>query len=338
MFCVECGREGEVYDGLCAACFLERNRFTRMPTKIDLRQCAHCLEFMIGGGWRPFDSLEEAAIRAALDGIEVRADASLGEVKVDVLPEDGSNLRVSIDAEVWARGLVKHETLQTTVRVKRTSCPRCSKIKGSYFESIIQVRARDRAMDREEKLEVLEEVERRVSASGDRDQFISKVEELHGGFDVYLSSTSLGGRLIRELTALYGAERKESSSLVGVKQGKEVYRVTHLLRLPAYRQGDIVLFRSAPHLVEAIASNRTRLLRLHDHLRLSVDNKDLHDSRVIGHPSDVREAVVVSEGREELQVLHPVTYLTVEVRRPGGMEVGETVRVFLHDGELFMLP
>ena len=339
-FCVECGKEGPVYEGLCPECFLNRNRFTEIDDHLDLMCCGHCSDCLVSGSWRKFQDLEEAAAEMAVHSMKVRKDAHLGKVEVSVNTLDANNLEVVISVEVTFRDLSKWEELETTVRVKGTSCPRCSKIMGSYFESIIQVRSRDRKMEQGEKEEVLGEIEDRVerAAVDNRDLFISKIEELHGGFDVYLSSNSLGRSIAKELVAMYGAETKESSSLVGKKEGKDVYRITFLVRLPAYRLHDIIAHEGEMYIVDGISSMSTRLRKLSDHSPVTIQNQDLEKARVRGRENDLMDAVVVSETETEVQVMHPITYMTFELRKPPGLSIGDSVRVFSYEGELYLVP
>lgn len=177
MFCVECGEEGPVYENLCAHCFLEKNEFSKVPEKIDLFRCSHCQEFRINKEWID-DHLEAAVSRAAVDSIRLREGADAGEIKVGLTREDRNSYTVHLSVEVEVEGLHKWEDLETMVRVKGTSCPKCSKIKGSYFESILQIRSRDRSMPLDEMREVLHRIEERVDkvARNNREVFISKVE------------------------------------------------------------------------------------------------------------------------------------------------------------------
>lgn len=341
MFCVECGKEGKTYDSLCAQCFLSRNRFTEIDDHIDLTRCSHCLEFLIDGDWASFNTMEEAVADIAVRSIKVRDRASVESIEVDVRPLDRNNYEAAMGVVVEVEDLKKAENLVATIRVKGASCPKCSKIMGSYFESIIQVRTRDRSMSDEEKDAILSEIEEIVERASEdnRDLFISRLEELHGGFDVYLSSNNLGRSISRELAAAHGAETKESSSLVGKKEGKDVYRITFLVRLPAYRLHDVISYEGEMYFVEAVSSGSTRLRDLIRHQQLTLPNSDLEKAKVRARESDILEAVVVSESEGELQVLHPITYRTVEVKRPLGFRTqGDTVRVFSHEGELYLIP
>lgn len=339
MFCVECGKEGPLYEGLCESCFLRKNQFTLVPKTVDLLRCNHCLEFLIGGKWQRCAALEEAVAEAI--PIQVRMGAEVTGIEIDITPQDARNYGVELEIAVRVYDLEKRERHRTLVRLKGTSCPRCSRIKGSYFESIIQVRSRNRPLERGEIDELMGYIEMRVESAAEqsRDMFISKVEELHGGFDVYLSSNSLGRAIARELAAMHGAEFKESSSLVGKKEGKDVYRMTFLVRLPTYRLGDIVSFDQSLYRVEAISHTATRLQELRTHERITVSNTDLEDVRVKGREEDLMDAVVVSETEEELQLLHPVSYVVVEVKKPDGFRaIRETVKVFSHEGDLYLVP
>lgn len=341
MFCVECGKEGKTYDSLCAKCFLSRNTFTEIDDHIDLIRCSHCLEFLIDGEWASFDTMDEAVADIAVRSMKVRGRASVESVEVGVKPLDRNNYEATIKVVVEVEDLKKAENLAATIRVKSASCPKCSKIMGSYFESIIQVRTRGRSMSDEEKDSILNEIEDIVERASEdnRDLFISKLEELHGGFDVYLSSNSLGRSISRELAAAHGAETKESSSLVGKKEGKDVYRITFLVRLPAYQLHDVISYGGELYFVEAISSSSTRLRGLIRHQQLTLPNSNLEKAKVQARESDLLEAVVVSETEGELQVLHPITYHTFEMKRPLGFRTqGDTVLAFSHDGELYLIP
>ncbi|MFP4196500.1 MAG: 60S ribosomal export protein NMD3 [Thermoplasmatota archaeon] len=341
MFCVECGREGPTYEGLCGPCYLDRHRFAHIDEKVDLYRCGHCQEFCIDGEWTQIDSLEEAVSQAAVRALRVREDVSVQDIQVSIHPQDGSNLLVHLTLEMGFQDLEKTEELETKVRVKGTSCPRCSRIKADYYESILQIRSRDRSLGQEEKDEILDHIGSRLEEESrdNRDLFVSKLKELHGGLDVYLSSSHMGKTLSRELAAMYGGQLKESSTLVGQKEGKEVYRITFLVRLPAYRPGDIISHGARMYQVGGVGAKSTRLVDLVTHEASRVENTDLLDVMVRGHGSDIDEAVVVSESEGEMQLLHPTSYRMVEVRKPPGYRgEGDTVRVFTREGEVFLLP
>src|SRR2546428_491997 len=80
----------------------------------------------------------------------------------------------------------------------------------------------------------------RVDRSGDTGAFISRIEDVHGGLDFYLSTNALGKTLAREVSESFGGSVSSSPKLFGQKEGREVYRVTSLVRLGAFHVGDVV--------------------------------------------------------------------------------------------------
>jgi nonsense-mediated mRNA decay protein 3 len=341
MFCVRCGREGSTYESLCVECFLENTRFTSAPDHVDMQHCSYCGDFLIENKWVKHSSVEDAAREAALRSIEVRKDASIVRAKADVEQADKNNYRVLMRPFIEYSDLTAEEELETTVRIKGAICPRCSKIVGNYYESIIQVRGRGRKLSERQKERYLEEIDRRVEAAKEenREMFVSKVEEVPGGLDFYLSSISLGKAISKELADRAGAEVKESSTLVTQKEGRDVYRVTYLVRLPSYMRGEVIMHKDVPHIVAQIAASTTKLINLKTHEPVNVSNADLYEAKVLGRREDILDAVVLTDSKREVQVMNPRTYATVEVRKPSGYAVkGETVRVFVHEDELFLIP
>ncbi|MCU0861953.1 MAG: NMD3-related protein [Methanomassiliicoccales archaeon] len=339
-FCVRCGKEGRTYESLCVDCFLANNRFTKAPDHVDLFQCYHCKEFQLRGKWQR-QGLEEAIREAARDGLEVRKGADVAKVRMEVQEADPRNYHVEMRVGLEHEDLRMEEENRTTVRLKNTVCPRCSKIMGSYYESIIQVRGRERKLTEAQQERILQALQSKVeeAQAENREMFITKLEQVPGGFDAFLSSISLAKGIAHELADRHGAEVKESSTLVTQKEGRDVYRVTFLVRLPSYMRGEVVLHKGRPHLVVSITASKTKLQDLRTHEPVMMSNVDLRDARVVAKRQDVLEAVVLSESKRELQVMHPRTFATVELKKPQGFEAqGESVRVLIYEEELYLLP
>ena len=340
MFCVRCGREGPTYESLCVECFLKNTRFTSITDHVDLFQCYHCKEFQIKSRWKKI-SLDEAIREVATDAIAVRRGAELVRARIEIVEADPRNFHVRINAEIEHDDLKLTEELHTIVRLKNTVCPRCSKIIGHYYESIIQIRGRERKLSEGQKERIYAALRKRVDEAQEenREMFISKLEEVPGGFDAYLSSISLAKGISKELGDRFAAEIKESSTLVTQKDGKDVYRVTYLVRLPSYLRGEVVSLKGKPHLVVSIAANSTKLLNLRTHEPINMPNAELYEVKVLAHKKEIMEAVVLSETAKELQIMHPVSFATIEVRKPPGFKrLGDTVRVVAHEEEIYLLP
>lgn len=340
MFCVKCGREGRTYSALCPECFLQSNRFTTVPEFLDLNVCAHCADYLMGKRWKHYDDEVEAVRDYAVENIELRPDGRVSSLEVEAERMDEKHYRVRMIATLRHDDLEVVEEMDTTVRVRRNVCPKCNKIQGNYFESIVQIRPSGKRFSDEEREAVLQRAVGFVEAAAkdSRDAFLAKVTEEHGGYDLYVSTVSLGKMLSRDLVSTYGAEYKESSSLQGQKDGHDIYRVTYLVRLPPYRVRDILLINGRLYMVHSTGPQSAKLRDLRSNEFLTVPNHELREVTVAGTKNDVLDAVVLTESDREYQIMHPVTFRTVEIRKPRNFErTGETIKVFPYEGELYFI-
>ena len=99
-----------------------------------------------------------------------------------------------------------------------TTCPRCSRISGGYFEAIIQLRG-----DPKKVAKSAESIMKRL----EKLTFISKTEEKEEGIDIYAGDSKAVVGLMGEL----GLRTLISKKLVGQDEGKQLYRTTFLVRL-----------------------------------------------------------------------------------------------------------
>lgn len=228
-FCVECGKEGVVYQGLCQDCLSMRRRFLQVPAFLDLHRCVHCGSFNLPGGWREA-SLEDAVREAVSGAVKVSREVGTHSLETDHAPSEGSILQARVHARLDLEGLVAKEEATLDIRIRGDTCPQCSRQRGGYYEAILQVRGEGRDLREEEVEKVLRLVYGRV----DRDPslFVSQEERIHGGLDLYLSSNRSAKALVRELRSALGGKVSSSPRLHTRKKGKDMYRVTHLLRVP----------------------------------------------------------------------------------------------------------
>lgn len=340
MFCVKCGREGKTYAALCRECFLRSHRFTSVPEFLDLNVCAHCDDHLVGKRWRRYEDEAGAVRDFARDNVQVRYDGKLLDLDVEVQRMDEKHYQVHLVACLNYDDLEVEEEMETTVRLHRNVCPKCNKIHGNYYEAIVQVRPSGQRFSDEEREAVLSRALAFISgaAQESREAFLAKVASTHGGFDLCVSTIALGKALSRDLVSAYGAEFKESSSLQGQKDGRNIYRVTYLVRLPPYRVRDIVLIHHRLYMVHSTGPVSAKVRDLKSNELVVVPTVDLREVKVVGTKRDVLDAVVLTETDREFQVLHPITYHTVELRRPRGfVRKGETVKVFPYEGELYFI-
>ena len=339
MFCVKCGKEldREPINGLCMDCYLDGRKLMRFPHHVDLQKCTNCGEYLIGDRW--LEREEDLAVEdAALNSMELALDGRLDAVGTRSYKEDERNYRVEVEADIIVGDVRITEQDSTIVRVKNTVCKKCSRQLGNYYEATLQVRSGDKELTdtlRDETVRrVRDSVE--IQSKSNRSLFITSVKEVRGGVDFLLSSMSLARGLAKELTDAYGAEMKESESLVGMTaDGIDMYRLTYLVRLPAYHVGDVVDYHKRPHLIKSLNKTGGRLIDLIDFRDTTARKNELQTMRILAKYTDRKDAVVITRDEKEIQVMHPVNYSTVDLRVPEGADIGDTVETVQVEDTLY---
>jgi nonsense-mediated mRNA decay protein 3 len=232
MFCVECGRDGEVFEALCAQCFLDRKKLVELPEVLDVTLCSSCANTLVGKKWAK-EELDAVIDQLISSSTWLNPALAVLGRDSDKRFEDQNNMSVLVKTSIRLGDQDRIVERGVRIRLKHGTCPVCSKRHGSYYEAIIQVRTGSGKLSLEKKSEIMEHVYSRVKGPGpDGTSFISKVEEMHGGLDFYMGSNRDAKSVAKELAKRYGAKMNSSPRLHGKVKGKEVYRVTYLVRLP----------------------------------------------------------------------------------------------------------
>ncbi len=330
----------ETVNGLCMNCFLDGRKLITMPHHVDLIKCSNCNEFSVGDQWVKKE-LDDAIIDIALSTMMIIPEAKLVAVGPMIEKQEDKTFVVHIQADLDVNGIKVSDEGSIIVRLKNGVCKRCSRQLGSYYESIIQLRTGEKNLSDDLREEVVHWVKKNVDiqAKNNRDLFITKIQKAVGGVNFYLSSTSMGKALTRELADIYGADVKESASLVGqTSDGQDMYRVTFLVRLPAYHVGDVIQYNGKPYKLTAINKTGGRLTDLATFRDIPVRKNELSEVKILFKEKDISDATVVSTSPKEIQILHPGNYSTVDIRIPENTDVGETVKVIEVEDELLFVP
>ncbi len=313
-YCVECGKEGETHDSLCAACFDERHKLVQVPEHVDITLCAHCGAHQRGAKWAHVERAE--AIRHALEGaVEVDTGAQLDVLDVKLREEDERNLAAELLMVLKVDDAEFRREKKTRVRIKQGVCDVCSRQKGHYFEAVIQVRPPEGEVEEGLVEKANEIVHQEVERMGP-EVFISKEESLHGGADFYLGSRRAAKTITKRLQSRFSGEVTVSSTLQGRKGGRDVYRMTYLFRLPAYRAGSVL--RIADELFQVVGVGPPVVIAdLATLQERTVPASTLKSAR----KADAKTvtAIIVSRDEKEVQVMDPETMKTVTLLRPPGI-------------------
>ena len=339
MFCVECGKEGELYQGLCVECYLAKNIFIKIPKNIDVEVCAHCGARKRGKSWISYEG-EDIIEKVVIENAISHKDVTDFDVHIKSDFEDENNIIVSVLTHANVLGLKAEEEHDTRIRIKRIVCDECSKQHGGYWEAKVQLRGSKRGLSEEDLEKAVEIVDSIVVSREKKDKsaFVTKVEEIHNGLDFYLGSKNLGKAISKGLANEFGGEVKGSHKLVGKKDGKEVYRTTYAVRALDFRSGDFIQLDDKVMRMLSLSANKAHLRALETGENISLKSEEMEKAKLLGGKEIITEMVVVSKSEKEIQVLDPETLKTVDVVLPRNFEVeGESVMVVKSEVGYFLV-
>jgi len=312
MFCVECGTEGTTTDGLCATCFAERHRVLDPLPHLDVSRCAQCESWRLGSGWVRTDLGD--AVRVLLsERIKSRDPFESVAFTFRTRAEDPNNFALEVRALGVYGALRQSEDFRTRLRVKPSRCDTCAKERSHYYVGILQVRGTGRELTPSEIRDIRTFVMVRVDRARDTGEFVSKIDTTEGGLDFYVSTNAFTKVLAREVAHSFGGTVSSSPKLFGKRGGKEIFRVTSLVRLAPFRIGGVVRYKGTIHEVVSLAP----LMTLRDLVtgeRRRFKPKDLRGARAVR--AERFEADLGHEGTH-LLATHPETGVAREVTTRG---------------------
>ncbi|MCL6089107.1 MAG: 60S ribosomal export protein NMD3 [Candidatus Marsarchaeota archaeon] len=222
--CPRCGiseRERAFAGEWCINCRLSLER-PKWPSVVEVTRCPKCGKIWRERGWK----------HAAPTLI-----AKLVEAKMERAGLEGHyNIESGIWEGVWRSGAAKAGTgagasgasipYTHPVRIAYTGnqCTDCERSSGNYHEAIIQLRGDEVRVNA-----ALKRLRRRL----EHRTFVTKIEPMHGGQDIYVGVKKDVESVIRN----EGYKFTHTDKLVGQREGKRLYRSTYLLRLEGENAG-----------------------------------------------------------------------------------------------------
>ncbi|MDD3041838.1 MAG: NMD3-related protein [Methanosarcinaceae archaeon] len=346
IICPKCGEECEkLFGNVCRACFFNNFKLIELPLVQHLRVCSRCGAYYHKNHWEELGSLEDVVLKTVEDALFIHEMAENIELYLEprkVTPYRFM-VRARVEATVMGEAVYSEAEAETEVRVKREACDMCSREAGGYFEAIIQIRADGRYPTEDEKkrsTEIAWEVVRQMKKKGDRMAFVTHKLELKEGLDFYMGSMNASKHVCRQVSSELGGSFSESPSLVGMKDGKDVYRVTYSMRLPEFRPGDVVHFQKKVIEIKSSGKKINGLDLTNGGSRFIAKAEEFKGAEKLGRIEDATLAVLVSIEENAILVLDPETYETVAVRKPASFsaEAGSDIKVLKTSYGLFALP
>ncbi|MFO7619353.1 MAG: NMD3-related protein [Thermoplasmata archaeon] len=336
MFCVECGSEEKLYGHLCRKCILSKN-LIKPPEYVAVQVCLGCGKVMDGPVWK---NMPPEDVAASEIGKATRTHAQVSSVRWSVpnFPAEKGEHRVVCTAHLLIADQELSLDSEVGIRVRFQKCQSCSRQSGDYYEAIIQLRLDGlNAKDAEKELAIENEVVFKMvdeHSGSDENAFITKYSPVKGGMDFYMGSAALARAIANKFRNRFGATINESPSLFGMKDGRDIYRYSILVRLPGFREGDVVALAGKLYSVE---SGDGKMLALKSARNGQIERVSPGESRLklVARYHEIRDAVVVTHDRSTIQVLDPDSMAAVTISRPSYMKkIGETVSVVRYDDAL----
>ncbi|MFW6040515.1 MAG: 60S ribosomal export protein NMD3 [Thermoplasmatota archaeon] len=343
MFCVECGKKPDkLYNDLCKECFLEKEVDADIKSPIAIKICSGCGSVKKGNKWIERPDIYSIMLERIDDAIEISPGVDRYSFQVDFEEEDANNIKADVEVSLLAEDLKTKKKLKTKIIFQKEQCDICSRIHGSYYEAILQVRPTNSEMTEEQKNIVREKVRKKIEVkhNEERSVFLTFEEEIHGGLDFYLSDKGVTKNLAKEISNRFGGKITTSGELAGREDGRDVYRMTYSVRLPPYEKGDFVELDKKIYKVRKVrgGEGKTTLENLQSGKRLNKDNMGMEQSKVVGDEDLIEEAVIVSENEKEIKILDPEDYKTITLVKPEGFSSsGEKVKVIRVRGKLHIV-
>jgi nonsense-mediated mRNA decay protein 3 len=135
--------------------------------------------------------------------------------------------------------------------------------------------------------------------------------------DLYLGSKKIAKQICKSVRSRYGGDLLDSAKLVGEKDGKKNYRITHSLRLPKFLIDDIISYEGNIIQIKKIGKKITgRDLSTGKTIMLE-DNKDkIRRMKKVGSIEESAETDLIAATGNEIQVLDPDTDEIVTIPKP----------------------
>jgi nonsense-mediated mRNA decay protein 3 len=210
-FCFLCGKRTEkLIKGYCEECYKKKFQLIEVPEEIPITLCVRCRNIKERHKWT-----ENEIDKVLRDRIKV-----LGK-DVSIRIEKNEE-----DAKIIAKGLLefskspKEEVHEVKLKIKKVTCPTCSRKAGKYYESTIQIRGNLTNDD-------VDAIDDDVLERGG----FYRVKEVKGGYDFFISDKSLAKKIVETFKTRHKVEIKKSFKLLTRRDGKDIYRDTILLRI-----------------------------------------------------------------------------------------------------------
>ncbi len=204
--CHRDSKEARFFGEFCEHCMRDKLS-KKLKDKIEIVKCKRCGKIYVTGQF-----MEETD-----DAMTVQVQREFKGYFVELLGYGDKEAKVAVTENIRGEDLTVHKVVE--LNWKKTMCTGCTRYLGGYYEAVIQLRG---APSR------VQTMMGRISRYFERNsEYVSRIEEVDGGYDVFVSSKLLTAHFLE----IQNIKPVISYTLYGLNRGKKVYRNTYAVRL-----------------------------------------------------------------------------------------------------------
>jgi nonsense-mediated mRNA decay protein 3 len=317
--------------------------------------CRRCGAVKVPGGWRkitpPTSDPEEIIDReiAILLEQEVKVLAKGAELSYTEEKKLDRVMHILLAAIGKSHpSLSDHEeTYPIEIRFNHGTCDSCAMMSGGYHEAILQVRADDRPLTEAEETEIMGLVTDMTESGYGKDTkaFVTEANRDRYGLDFKVGSEHLCRQIADKLESQYLAQRKENYKLIGQDRGgKRKYRITILIRLQRFSNGDFVKVEGIPCQIVSMGRGGLGCYDLSKGTSFTINQKSSkwRTLEFLAPASEKRQLMVVSNAYgQPVQLMDSETFDVHELDHEAihiELVVGETIEALRVEDKILLLP
>ena len=346
MFCPECGStDVEMVGDVCINCFINEFQMITLPKHIEVQICSHCNSKLNEGKWSEEYLPEDEIIYRALErNIEIadEVENEIIDLEIDQIKGKTAQCYVEVIGEVHNTQI--EETHESEVKILKTVCPSCSKKQSGYFEVVIQFRADNRKIKREE-YSICDEIVNRTlikQSKSDKLAYCPRIVKLKEGCDYYIGSFKSGKKVAEALKEEFGGIVKESPRLISEDKstGKGLYRIWISVRIPEFEKNDFVKYGDKIIQVKSIGKNSVVGFDINTIKKHNLPMKDIENIELLKKSCEIQTSTIISKSPRIIQILDPVDYSAVDLDMRSefsSYNIGDEIKLIKIDENIYLL-
>lgn len=331
MKCIVCDSREAVIHGQCESCFSGHIQVTTSGS-VDVTICPKCNAFKIGNSWSR-GKLEKPLIKKINGNLATNNPNVSAHVFGNTVELKRIEGKIEFPVELETEGhKIRGGEHDIPAKILLNSCPTCNKITGSYYEAIIQLRTLTA-----EYSPVLSTILDEISGmldnmhKSDNESFVSKIEPVKGGIDIYLGKKNDGIKLSKYIHDHYFSDTTRTKKLAGRREGEDFYRHTFLVRVFNLEPGTLIWTKEKTYILEKVKANALTVIDPNNERRHDILQNDFNSGAYSFSEEtlETKNFIVVSTENSESMVMDQDNFQVLTVK---GSYNGE-VKAFNYNGK-----